>query len=308
MIRPVLLATLATCLTLGAAQAADPLVDATWLKTNLSNEAVVVLDLREPAEEGAADPYPAGHIPGAVAAPYAKSGWRTTVDGIPGMLPSETEIEALLGRLGVEEDDHVVIVSDGLSSTDFGAAARVFWTLEVMGHDEISILEGGHAGWVAAGGTVETGAVAVTASVYDATFDPALVATLDDVKAAQAAGVPLVDARPAAQFTGTETPKNVGVAGTIPGAVSIPHSVLVTEGRDVVEPAVLASYRKEVGIPDTGAKIAFCNTGHWAAVGWFVLNKVGGNDQVRMYDGSMVEWAKAKGLATEVGATRTVSQ
>ena len=309
MIRPLALASLASLFLAGTAFAAEPLVGPDWLKANLDQENVVVLDLREPAKEGDADPYAAGHIPGAVPAPYAASGWRTTVNGVPGMLPSEAEIEALLGKLGVEEDDHVVLVSEGQSSSDFGGAARVFWTLEVMGHDAISVLEGGHAGWVAADGPVETGAAPqITASTYDATYDPRLVATLEDVKAAQANGTPLVDARPAAQYTGTETPKNVGIAGTIRGAVSLPHDVLVDAGRDVVEPGVLASYRDQVGVGGTGEQIAFCNTGHWASVGWFVLNKVGGNPNVKLYDGSMVEWAKAAGLPTEVGASKTVAK
>ncbi|MEC7558641.1 MAG: sulfurtransferase, partial [Pseudomonadota bacterium] len=33
-----------------------------------------------------------------------------------------------------------------------------------------------------------------------------------------------------------------------------------------------------------------CNTGHWAATNWFVLSEVLGRDDVKLYDGSMVEW------------------
>lgn len=307
MFRILAAAVAAATMTAGTAMAADPLVSAAWLKDRVGSQDLVVIDLREPADASAADPFPAGHIPGAVPAPYAKAGWRTTVNGVPGMLPSETAIEALVGGLGIEKNDHVVIVSEGESSTDFGAAARVFWTLEVMGHPEISILEGGYKGWTSAGYDVATGpAPAITPVAYDATFDPRMVATIDDVKRARSAGEPLVDARPAAQYAGTEIPKNVGIAGTIPGAVSLPHNLLVKEGREVVSTEALASYRADIGVPETGEQIAFCNTGHWASVGWFALNKVGGNKDVRLYDGSMVEWAKAAGLETEVGATRTV--
>lgn len=308
MVRTLVLAPLAGLFLTGSALAAEPLVDVAWLQANLDNEEVVVLDLREPAKKGAPDPYLAGRIPGAVAAPYTGITWRTISGGIPGMLPSEAEMEGLLGRLGVEEDDHLVVVSDGLSSSDFGTAARVFWTLEVMGHDRISLLEGGHAGWVAAGGALETGpAPAIDETLYDATFDPTLVATLEDVKAAAAAGLPLVDARPAGQYTGAETPKNVGIAGTIPGAVSLPHDVLVLKGNQPAPPATLARLRASVGVPEEGPQIAFCNTGHWASVGWFMLNKVGGNEQVRLYDGSMVEWAKAAGQPTETSAKQVVT-
>jgi thiosulfate/3-mercaptopyruvate sulfurtransferase len=307
MIRPVFLAAAVTALSIGAAAAADPLVSAAWLKDKIGSDSIVVVDLREPPEGQTADPYQAGHIPGAIPAPYAKSGWRTTVNGVPGMLPPEAEIEKLLGGLGIDRDDHVVIVSEGETSSDFGAAARVLWTLEVMGHEDVSILEGGHKAWTGAGFEVATGgAPAIAATTYDATFDPSLVVTLDDVKQARADDVPLVDARPFAQYEGSETPKNVGVAGTIPGAVSLPHSVLVKDGSSVVTQPALASYRSEIGVPESGDVIAFCNTGHWAAVGWFALNKVGGNKNARLYDGSMVEWAKVNGLETETGATRTV--
>lgn len=309
MIRTLSLAAVAGLLAAGTSLAAEPLVDSAWLKANIGADNVVVLDLREPAKEGEADPFPVGHIPGAVAAPYAKSGWRTTVNGVPGMLPAEADIEALLGRLGIENDDHVVIVSAGESSTDFGAAARVYWTLKVMGHGEKSVLEGGHAGWVADGGDLETGAgAAVEPSVYDATFDPSIVATLDDVKAAQAAGIPLVDARPVAQYTGKETPSNVGIAGTIDGAVSLSHPLLVKDGRDVIEPAALGSLREGIGLAAEGDQIAFCNTGHWASVGWFLLSEVGGNEKVKLYDGSMVEWAKVSGQPVVTGASTIAAE
>lgn len=308
MVRSALLA-LSSVFLAGSALAAEPLVDAAWLKANLGSEKLVVLDLREPAKEGAPDPYQAGHIPGAVPAPYGKAGWRATVDGVPGMLPPEADLERLIGGLGISRDDHVVIVSDGLTSTDFGAAARVYWTFDVLGHKEISVLEGGHAGWVAEGGALQSGAApAVTTAAYDGTLRPELIATADDVKAAQAAGIPLVDARPAEQYTGKEAPKNVGVAGTIAGAVNLPHNVLVKDGRDVIDGAALASYRQEIGVPGEGEQIAFCNTGHWASVGWFLLNKVGGNEKVKLYDGSMVEWAKTDKMPTVVGASTTVKQ
>jgi len=36
-----------------------------------------------------------------------------------------------------------VVVSSGKDVTDFGAAARVYWTLKVLGLKELSILNGG---------------------------------------------------------------------------------------------------------------------------------------------------------------------
>ena len=41
--------------------------------------------------------------------------------------------------------------------------------------------------------------------------------------------------------------------------------------------------------------MSFCNTGHWASVGWFASSELLGNKKARMYDGSMVEWTMLKG-------------
>ena len=45
--------------------------------------------------------------------------------------------------------------------------------------------------------------------------------------------------------------------------------------------------------------IAFCNTGHWATLDWFVMSELLGNKDARMYDGSMLEWTAA-GMPMEI--------
>ena len=83
--------------------------------------------------------------------------------------------------------------------------------------------------------------------------------------------------------------------------------MLVENGADVLAKPQLDALLASLGVEPAGEKIAFCNTGHWASVGWFVMNKIGKDPDVRMYDGSMVEWAKVDGEKTEVGADRTVN-
>ncbi|HEX2527403.1 MAG TPA: sulfurtransferase [Geminicoccus sp.] len=290
------------------AGAAEPLVDSAWLAQRLERQDVVVLDIRDAEDGSSAALFAEGHVPGSIHSDYAKGGWRTTSGRIVGMLPPVAEVEALIGRLGIDNDDHVVIVGHGKTSSDFGASTRVFWTFDVMGHENVSILEGGHAGWVAAGGPVETGAGQTPEpAIFKADFRPDLVASLDDVKVALDTGIPLVDARPEGQYTGEVTPPNVGIAGTIPGAYSLPHDVVVLDGNDAIEEPQLDALLAKLDLQPSGEKIAFCNTGHWASIGWFLLNKVGNDPSVRMYDGSMYEWAKVEGEQTEIGADRTVN-
>lgn len=289
-------ALLATATVLGStapASADTPLVDVDWLQANLDRPDLVVLDIRNQIDGGSAETFAQGHIPGSVYSDYGQDGWRTTVDDIVGKLPPVTDLETLIGGLGIDNDEHVVIVPGGVSSTDFGSAARVYWTFKVLGHDAVSILEGGYAAWASdADAPVDTGATTTQPAQFVADFRPELLATTDQVRAAVDSGeVTLVDARPNDQYIGAAAHPKASQAGTLPGAVNLPHSTLVLQdGQDVVDGASLDTLLAKIGADDEGEQIAFCNTGHWAAVGWFALSEVAGKKDVRLYDGSMVEW------------------
>ena len=281
------LAAALTATTALSALAAEPLVDAGWLKSNIDKVHVIDLRSRDVTE---AD-FRAGHIPGAVYSPYATDGWRVKADGTPGMLPSEAELEALFGKLGIERDDHVVLVSEGETSTDLGAATRAFWTLKTAGHENVSVLNGGYNGWVASGGDVATGGTKPRPTTYDATIDPRYLATKDDVVRAAQSGTALVDNRIASQFTGENKSPVAARYGTIPGAQSVPQDTLTVGGAGTFKSAeeLKALYAKA----GAGEKeeINFCNTGHWASLGWFVSSQLLGNDKAKMYDGSIAEYS-----------------
>ena len=131
------------------ADSATPLVSTGWLKEHLEDPDLFVLDVRSAIDGGGVEAYQKAHIPGAVHSDYDKAGWRVTRDGVPFMLPTMAELEKLIGELGIDEDTHVVVVPAGVHYTDFGAAARTYWTLKVAGVTKVSILDGGYAAWAA---------------------------------------------------------------------------------------------------------------------------------------------------------------
>ena len=81
---------------------------------------------------------------------YLKDGWRIGRDDVVGLLPDASQFDALARKLGVSGDSHVVLVSAGVGATDSGSSARAYWTLKVFGHEKVSILDGGYAGWKSA--------------------------------------------------------------------------------------------------------------------------------------------------------------
>ena len=271
---------------------ATPLVSTAWLSDNLQSADLVVLDIRNRIDGGSLEVFQAGHIPGAVYSNYAEDGWRAERDGVVGMLPEIADLETLIGGLGIDNDDHVVIVPAGTSSTDFGSATRVYWTFKVLGHDAVSILDGGFAAWSDASLPVAQSEFAAEPATFTATFRPELLATTADVRAAiDAEGVALVDARPLEQFSGEAVSNVVARAGTLPGAVNLQQQTLVTDDAVAIRAETLDGLVAAVGLTEDTPQIAFCNTGHWASIAWFAASELAGHDDVRLYDASMTGWA-----------------
>jgi thiosulfate/3-mercaptopyruvate sulfurtransferase len=271
------------------AGAVEPLVTAQWLKERLSDPAVLVLDIRSAIDGGGEAAFDRSHIPGAVHSDYDKAGWRVTRNGVPFMLPTLAELEKLIGETGIDEDNHVVIVPAGVHATDFGSAARVYWTLKIAGHPEVSILDGGFAAWQAAGYPIEAGRKAPSPKIFTAKLEPHLLAEIAEVEAAQKSGhATLLDARPASHFAGKQRAPAAQAYGHIPGALNLDSATFYDPAANRLRPKdQLASVAADV---PAGPVFAYCNTGHWAATNWFVLSELLGRTDVKLYDGSMVQW------------------
>lgn len=269
----------------------QPLVDPAWLKSHLGNKSLVILDVRDAGKDGVI-PYDRGHIPGAVNSPYS-NGWRVEVNGVPGMLPPVEQISKLIGDLGIDNDDHVVIVPTGVDVYDFGSAARIYWTFKVLGHPAVSILDGGARGWEKAGGEISTEAVKPKPTTFKADIQHQYLATVTDVEKAVKDGTKLVDSRPAPQFRGEVKHRLARAPGAIPGSVNIEFMTMFDPGTSkVASRQTIARIAEDVGISGDEKTITYCNTGDWATVTWFGLSEVLGKKNATMYDGSYVEWAQ----------------
>jgi thiosulfate/3-mercaptopyruvate sulfurtransferase len=270
-----------------------PLVSAAWLAEHAGE--VLVLDIRS------GEAFTAGHVVGAVHSDYSADGWRVTAGTAGGLLPDPSRLAALLGRLGIEPLRPVVVVSAGQAPSDFSAAARVYWTLKVSGHDRLSILDGGFAAWTAAGLPTEAGpSQPRAAALYPVSLDARIRATAADVERALAAhGSAFVDGRSRAQFEGADKSAQVARAGRLPGAVHVDHAQAFEPGTGRLRrPAELEALFAPV---PQGAAVSYCNTGHLASTNWFVLSEMLKRPNVTLYDGSMSEWAGDPAHPVEAG-------
>lgn len=285
----------------GAARAEDwqKLLTPEALAALSADSAIRILDIRVPT--GDAPSYAAGHVPGAVNVPYGR--WRGPAEN-PGAPIDDATLTALLRGAGIERDTPVVIVYQGETQSDFGAAARVYWTLKSAGLDRLAILNGGFKAWTAAGLPVSTEPTVPTPSTITATLAPTWTATVDDVTAASRGdgGAVLVDARPEAFFRGETKHEAASMAGTLANAVNLVHARwFAPEQTTISAPdAAIARARELAEAADGAPIVSFCNTGHWAATNWFALSEIAGIENVRMYPESMVGYTR-RGLPVVAG-------
>jgi thiosulfate/3-mercaptopyruvate sulfurtransferase len=210
------------------------------------------------------------------------------------MMPPVEELEALISSLGIDNDTHVVISPRGNNAKSVGAATRVYWTFKVLGHDKVSILDGGTEGFAAdKKNTLESGIRDTKPKPFKADLRTDMLVSREDVKAAQASNEGLVDYRGPDQFLGINRHPKVKQRGTLATAGNLPIEWLTVDnsGRFRSSSGLQEAYRL-AKIPADQGHIAFCNTGHNSAMGWFVASELLDNKGVRMYDGSMADWTR----------------
>ncbi len=280
-----------TALSLAAALPAHaatfgPLVTPEDLEPALDTSDAIVLDIR-------GDAYAKGHIDGAISAPYGL--FRGPAEN-PGQLLDVATLEERYEVLGLELDRPIVIVPEGKTDTDFGAAARVYWTLKSSGFQDLSILNGGVVSWEAAGYSLEDQPTVPAPTELEITFSDQWTADSEAVVAATRGEVDalLLDARTPEFYEGTKAHPAAAKPGTLPGADNQSYTAFFNTDTPVLQNSIDANpLLEQLGVNEGQDIVSFCNTGHWAATNWFALSEVAGVDNVKLYPGSMVEYTNA---------------
>ncbi|HEU0199998.1 MAG TPA: rhodanese-like domain-containing protein [Burkholderiaceae bacterium] len=268
----------------------DALLEPAQLADLLKQPNVRVIDIRDGQDAQGQTPYAIGHVPGAVHAPYRF--WRGPETN-PGQMREDDYLGELVMRLGVERDTRAVVVFEGRDSTDFGAAARVYWTLRYIGVERPAILNGGMRAWRAAGQPVDSNDVKIVVSDFDPKPRKELLATRAQVEQLRTSAV-LFDGRPLDYFRGEKRHDQAKIPGTIAGSRNLDSDVWFKGGSATMLPAdALRTVAAKHSVKDEGTTISYCNTGHWAATNWFVLSEMLGHRDVRLYPESIVAWSRA---------------
>ena len=245
--------------------------------------------------------YMFGHIPNAH---YL---WRPAYEAdereypIKGMRASQKKMSQLLSRFGVKPET-TIILYDEHNNAD---SARLWWILQLYGHQNTVLLNSGLTGWKKAGFRTSL-KVPGTPPASQYTFDehkaaPELLADLKDVKSVLTnQDAVILDVRSQAEATGQQRKSGAQRKGRIPHSQWLEYTATMDDDGFLTKRQLEALFTAK-GIKQDQAIIVYCQSGVRSANTLFVLKELLGYSNVRNYDGSWIEWSSIKELPVTKG-------
>ena len=265
-----------------AARGIDPIVSTDWLEKNLNNPNLVIVDLRKVEE------YKTGHVPGAVNVFYGS--WAIKKGELLNELPSMDDLAEVIGGAGIGTNSLVVLVDKVEKVPDQFGMTRVAWTLKYAGVNNVAILNGGQNQWVIEKRALSQDMVIPKTKPYKAAWNKNLFVDKSTV-VAKLGKATILDTRAPGFYEGKEKLAFVPKLGRIKGAVNLPVGQLYTVEGLYKDKATLASLAAKATGGDLDKEyILYCDTGKTCTSWAFVMTELLGYKDVKVYDGSSMEW------------------
>ena len=276
------MSTILTALAVLAAAAPGLLVSPAELAASLKDPATVVIFV----DSNEAN-FVAGHIPNARFVRY--DAIAIDADGLSTELPPVDQLRKVLSAAGIGDTSKVVIYGAAIP------AARMFFTLDYLGHPNARVLNGGLNAWKASGGAIEIGEPKQAANaMLTPKPQPSRVVSADWIKERLSSPkMTLLDARPDAEFTGADGGMGgAHVKGHLPDAHQLVWNSLLDASGKYLPDAELRKKFEAIGANTTTPLVSYCMVGMRASVTYFVARHLGYD--ARLYDGSIVDWSRRK--------------
>ncbi len=262
--------------------AQDVLVTTDWVAQHGSDPGIKLVEV-----DVDTNAYDEGHVVGAIG-----FNWTSQLqDQIRRDILSQADIEKLLGAAGIGNDDTIILYGDNNN----WFAAYAYWMLEMYGHKNLKLMDGGRKKWLDESKPTTKDAPRVSKGTYKASgANLKLRAKQREVQDALGKSA-MVDVRSPAEFTGeilappglSETAQR---GGHIPGAANVPWGQAVAEDGTFKPLDDLKALYGGKGVTADKDVIAYCRIGERSSHTWFVLKHLLDYANVRNYDGSWTEW------------------
>ncbi len=270
----------------------DTLISTEELENHLKDPNWAVVDCRFQLK----DPdfgqraYGQAHIPGAVYAHLDRDLSGPILPGRTGRhpLPAIEAAAGVFSAWGIKRGRTQVVAYDDQGGAL--AAARLWWMLRWLGHDQVAVLDGGWQKWEKEGRPSRGGSETRPAQFFSPQPRPELAIEADAIL--RSIGNPdfrLLDARGADRYRG-ENETIDPVAGHIPGAVSAPYLYnLNPDGTFKPADELRRIYQSVLGNVPAAQSAVYCGSGVTAVHNILAMMHAGLGES-RLYPGSWSEW------------------
>ncbi|OCT83187.1 thiosulfate sulfurtransferase S homeolog isoform X1 [Xenopus laevis] len=269
------------------------LVSASWLsaalKESQAGAALRVLDASFyfPAIRNGRKEYAEQHIPGALYFDIDECKDKSSPYEV--MLPSEDDFAKYVGKLGINNDSHVVVYDADQLGMYY--APRAWWMFKVFGHHKVSVLDGGFRNWLKQGLPVTSEVPQVKPETFKAVLNSSRVKNYEDIlRNIDSKEFQLVDSRSEGRFQGTEPEPGEGVdPGHIPGSSNLPFTSFLTEEGYEKSPEEIRNLFQLKGIDLDKPLTITCRRGVTACQ-LVMASYILGKEDTAVFDGSWFEW------------------
>lgn len=251
------------------------LIEPQQLQQHLQDPDLLIIDLC------AVDRYFNGHISGAVHVSPQE-----LVSGEPpakGQIAPLHELQELFQRLGLTPSTHVVVYDD----EGGGWAGRFIWTLDAIGHQRYSYLNGGIHAWVKEGLPLTSKIIEPQPVPQTLHLDPNVVIEVEDIlPQLQDPDFVIWDARTAEEYRGEKVLAHRG--GHIPGAIHCEWTEMMDPDNALRIRSDATERLAALGLTDQRKIVTHCQSHHRSGF-TYLLGKILGFD-IKGYHGSWSEW------------------
>jgi thiosulfate/3-mercaptopyruvate sulfurtransferase len=214
------------------------------------------------------------------------------------MVPPVEKFMSKVRKLGVG-DGHQIIIYD---SHGLFSAARVRWLFNVMGQQNVAVLDGGFPKWLREGRPVDNIPSLIRDRHMFVKYQDKMVKDVTQVSAASKLGnYEIIDARSAGRFRGDEPEPRPGLrSGHIPSSKNVFYGDLLNDDGTLKSPNELINHFKSNNVNLEKPAITSCGSGVTAAIINLALDRIGKSDHA-LYDGSWTEWGMYPTVPVETG-------
>ena len=210
-----------------------------------------------------------------------------------GKLLSKDNYQEIFNILGIKENTEVLVYGFTMPNQGFGDEARVVYTFNYAGFDNIKIIDGGFDKVEQLGFNKnynpETDRINVSNIVREEAPDNEKAIFTDELLSfVNSADVQIIDTRLEAEYNGRVI-YGENKAGHIPGSISVPFNSLVDEDGFIKSREALEEYFVSKGLDKNKLQITYCTTGVRASYVAVILEELG--YKVRNYEPSFARYA-----------------